>query len=101
MLPLLLLLTVIEDMGVNKIVFCGLACQHWVGERLGTKTRLYSQVKQEVFILLKLLLMVLIDGFYTKLVSNSTCSPTDQSDSNTRVKFQANVWFCHSSGFFP
>lgn len=66
--PFFLLLTVIEKMRVNKLVFCGLACQHWVGERLETKsTGLYSQGKLEVIILLKLLLMVLIDGFHSKV----------------------------------
>lgn len=66
--PFFLLLTVIEKTRVNKLVFCGLACQRWVWERLGTKsTGLYSQGKQEVIILLKLLLMVLIDGFHCKV----------------------------------
>lgn len=68
MFPFFLLLTVIEKMRVNKLVFCGLACQHWLGQRLGTKSAgLYRQGKQEVNGLLKVLLMVLIDGFHCKV----------------------------------
>lgn len=66
MFPFFLLLTVIEKMTVNKLAFCGLACQQWLGEHLGRKsTGLYSQGKQEDFIWLKLLLMVLTDQYWS------------------------------------